>query len=180
MNSFKRTNKKSTRGMLILRILGLIVVSTIVSLLLVSPIYFLENDIDLLILIFTFPVNLIPSPYNLLGLLLLPLGLIIIAWANYALLHIGKIGLKDREPMHRPSALVVVGPYKFTRNPIYFGVLLMLIGLGIVWSSLLIFLGVVLIFLIFRYIFIKREEIILEEAFSEKYLDFKKRVRRWI
>ncbi len=105
--------------------------------------------------------------------------MLLVIWANYTLLHIGKIGLRAREPMQRPSNLVLVGPFRYTRNPIYFGCLLMLLGLVIVWSSLVVLLGLIVVYIVFRYIFIKREEIILEEEFGDEYRDFKKRVKRW-
>jgi len=102
------------------------------------------------------------------------------SWANYALLWIGRIGFKDREPMQRPSSLVLVGPYRFTRNPIYFGCLLIMLGLVIVWSSIVTALLLIVVYVIFRFVFIRREEILLEEEFGEEYREFKKRVRRWI
>jgi len=105
--------------------------------------------------------------------------MLLVIWANYALLHIGKIGLRDREPMQRPSNLVLVGPYRFTRNPIYLGGLLMLLGLVIVWSSVVTAFLLILVYIVFRYVFIKREETILEEEFGDEYRDFKKRVKRW-
>jgi protein-S-isoprenylcysteine O-methyltransferase Ste14 len=106
-------------------------------------------------------------------------GMFLVIWANYALLYIGKIGLRDREPMQSPSNLVLVGPYRFTRNPIYLGCLLMLLGLVIVWSSIVTLFFLILVYIVFRYIFIKREEIILEEEFGDEYRDFKKCVKRW-
>lgn len=179
MVDFEEMKEKYPRGMIVVQGLLMTVFATVLSLILISPMVFLDIDPILFVAIFTFPIDLIPLPYNLVGLLLMPLGLLLIAWANYTLLHIGKIGLRDREPMQRPSTLVTAGPYRFTRNPIYFGNILMLLGLVIVWSSLLVFAGMVLVYVIFIK-FIKREEIILEEEFGEGYLEFKNRVRRWI
>lgn len=82
--------------------------------------------------------------------------------------------------MQKPSNLVLVGPFRFTRNPIYFGCLLMMLGLVIVWSSLVTAFFLILVYVVFRYVFIMREEVILEEEFGEEYQDFKNRVRRWI
>ena len=106
--------------------------------------------------------------------------MLLIIWANYALLWNGRIGFKDREPMQRPSSLVLVGPYRFTRNPIYFGCLLIMLGLVIVWSSIVTTLLLIVVYVIFRFVFIRREEIILEEEFGEEYREFKKRIRRWV
>ena len=56
----------------------------------------------------------------------------------------------------------------------------MLLGLAIVWSSLVTLLCLVIVYIVLRYLFIKREEIILEEEFGDEYRDFKNRVRRWL
>jgi len=58
--------------------------------------------------------------------------------------------------------------------------LLMLLGLAIVWSSLVTLLCLVIVYIVLRYLFIKREEIILEEEFGDEYQSFKTRARRWI
>lgn len=157
----------------------MLIMSTILSLILISPFYIFDISKQILVDIFTFPADIIPQPYNLVGILMIPIGMLLLIWANYTLLHIGKISLRNREPMQRPSNLILVGPYRFTRNPIYLGALLMLLGLVVVWSSVVTAFLTFLVYIIFRFIFIKREEIILEEEFSDEYRDFKKRVRRW-
>ena len=180
MVDFDTMKKKYPRGMLIVRGLVMVVICTVLSLLLISPLYIFDIDEQAFIDFFTFPADLIPLPYNLVGIFLIPFGLLLVAWANYTLLHIGKIGLRAREPMQTPSKLVVVGTYRYSRNPIYLAVLMMLLGLVIVLSSLVVLLGLIVVYIVFRYIFIKREEIILEEAFGDEYREFKKRVRRWV
>ena len=180
MGKFEEMKEKYPRGMIVVPGLVMLIMSTILSLILISPFYFFDISEQIVVDIFTFPVDLIPQPYNLVGILMIPIGMLLLIWANYTLLHIGKIGLRNREPMQRPSSLVLVGPYKFTRNPIYLGALLMLLGLVIVWSSVVTAFLTILVYIVFRYIFIKREEIILEEEFGDEYRDFKNRVRRWI
>ena len=180
MGNFEEMKEKYPRGMIVVQGLMMLIMSTILSLILISPLYIFDISEQILVDIFTFPADLIPQPYNLVGILMIPIGMLLLIWANYTLLHIGKIGLRNREPMQRPSSLVLVGPYKFTRNPIYLGALLMLLGLVIVWSSVVTAFLTILVYIVFRYIFIKREEIILEEEFGDEYRDFKNRVRRWI
>jgi len=179
MVGFEEMKQKHPRVMLVLRGVAMVVFATILALVLISPLYVFEVDGQILIDIFTFPADIIPLPYNLVGIFLIPSGLLLVAGANYTLLHIDKIGLRAREPMQTPSTLVVVGPYGYSRNPIYLAVLMMIFGLVIVWSSLVVLLGQIVVYLVFRYIFIKREEICLEDAFGDEYRDFKKCVRRW-
>ena len=179
MVDIEKLKKKYPRAMIIVQGLGILVIATILSYILMAPFYIFDISTQILVDIFTYPADIIPHPINLIGILFIPVGMFLVIWANYALLHIGKIGLRDREPMQKPSNLVLVGPYRFTRNPIYLGNLLMLLGLVIVWSSIVTAFFFILVYIVFRYIFIKREEIILEEEFGDEYRDFKKRVKRW-
>jgi len=82
---------------------------------------------------------------------------------------------------HQGSAhLVTSGPFSFTRNPIYLGNTMLMIGIGliagIVWFILL---GPVAAFVTTK-LAIEREEQHLRARFGKKYLDYMKRVRRWI
>jgi protein-S-isoprenylcysteine O-methyltransferase Ste14 len=180
MGRFDEMKERYPRGMIVFQGLWFIVFATILSFILIAPLYIFDIDEQVLVDMFTFPPDLIPQPFNLIGLLLIPVGFLLIIWANYTLLHIGKISLRNREPMQRPSSLVLVGPYRFTRNPIYFGCLLGLLGLVIVWSSVVIAVLTIPVYIIFRNVFIKKEEMILEEEFGDEYRKFKKRVGRWI
>jgi len=78
------------------------------------------------------------------------------------------------------SSIVMSGVYRFTRNPIYLGFTLMLIGLplnsGTYWGILL---APVFIYLMNRLV-IEREEAYLEKKFGDVYTSFKSRVRRWL
>jgi protein-S-isoprenylcysteine O-methyltransferase Ste14 len=56
----------------------------------------------------------------------------------------------------------------------------MFLGLVIVWSSVVTAFLLILVYIVLRYVFIKREEVILEEEFGEEYREFKKRVRRGV
>jgi protein-S-isoprenylcysteine O-methyltransferase Ste14 len=180
MVDFKKLKKKYPRVIIILQLLWIVIFATILAFILKAIFYISGISRQIIVDVFTFPPNVIPMPYNNIGILFIPVGMFLVIWANYALLFIGKIGLRDREPMQKPSSLVLVGPYRFTRNPIYLGCLLMMFGLVIVWSSIITVFFLIVVYIIFRFVFIKREEGILEEEFGEKYLDFKKQVRRWI
>ena len=83
-------------------------------------------------------------------------------------------------PFKPTTALVVDGPYRISRNPIYLGMAALYVGLafllGILWSLLL--LPFVLIAV--DRLIIAREEPYLERKFGQDYVEYKKRVRRWI
>jgi len=179
MIDFKEMKRKYPRAMIVVKLLWSTIVATILSITLLSPFYIFDISSQIIVDVFTFPPNVIPHPYNYVGIPFVPVGLLLTIWANYALLFIGRIGFKDREPMQRPSRLVLVGPYRFTRNPIYLGCLLMVFGMVIVGSSIVAGVLLIAIYVLFRFVFVRREEVILEEEFGEEYRDFKKRVRRW-
>jgi protein-S-isoprenylcysteine O-methyltransferase Ste14 len=78
------------------------------------------------------------------------------------------------------SSIVTSGVYRFTRNPIYLGFVLILIGLplstGTYWG---IILAPVFIFCMNQFV-IEYEEVYLEKKFGDVYTSYKSRVRRWI
>jgi protein-S-isoprenylcysteine O-methyltransferase Ste14 len=78
------------------------------------------------------------------------------------------------------TAIVANGPYRFTRNPIYLGMMLGLFGLAIALDSLWLLATLVPFWLVIRYGVIAREEAYLERKFGEVYLGYKSRVRRWL
>src|SRR5207302_4755248 len=82
-------------------------------------------------------------------------------------------------PNHAASLLVVDGPYRFTRNPMYVGLALAYAGLAIMttigWA--LVFLPLLLLAL--YHFVIAREERYLSEAFGEQYLAYQQNVGRW-
>ena len=78
------------------------------------------------------------------------------------------------------SSLQTDGVYAISRNPMYVGLLFVYLGItcfiGNWWNVILIPL---LIFIMQAYV-IKREEKYLERAFGDKFIKYKKRVRRWL
>ncbi len=158
-------------------LLWIVIVATLLSIILA---YFIKLNYQLFLDVI-FPTDpFLPIPYNIVGVFFILLGFGFIIWANFTLLYIGKIGLKNREPFHVPYKLVLEGPYQFTRNPIYLGAILLVIGFAVLIGSLTILISSVLLFLLFHYCFIRWEEKKLEETFGEEYRDYKNRVRRWL
>jgi protein-S-isoprenylcysteine O-methyltransferase Ste14 len=84
------------------------------------------------------------------------------------------------KPDERPSTFIQTGPFKISRNPMYLGMTILLIGIGFVLGSVISFTGFVLFLVAMEVAFIPQEEINLQEKFGEEYLAYKKKVRRWI
>lgn len=78
------------------------------------------------------------------------------------------------------SALVVVGIYRFTRNPMYLSLLLLLLCWSIYLQNVLTIIGLPMFFFYMNRFQILPEERILESKFGVAYIDYKRRVRRWI
>jgi protein-S-isoprenylcysteine O-methyltransferase Ste14 len=124
------------------------------------------------------PMPFLPTdlPAGWLGGLVFVLALALFAWA---IVTITKAG--TNVPTNRPTTTIVEsGPYRFTRNPIYLGMFLGLIGLAIAFDNLWLLLMLVPFALVIRYGVVAREEAYLERKFGEVYRAYRSRVRRWL
>jgi protein-S-isoprenylcysteine O-methyltransferase Ste14 len=82
---------------------------------------------------------------------------------------------------HQPStALVIEGPYRFTRNPIYLGFLLIYLGLSLLGGTLWGVIAAPFLIWTVNHAVIHFEEKYLVEKFGESYRQYMSRVRQWI
>ena len=79
-----------------------------------------------------------------------------------------------------PRKFVGGGPYKFVRNPMYIGGLILLAGFGLYQRSLAILLFTVVVFALFHLYVVFVEEPGLEARFGESYFAYKQSVNRWL
>lgn len=80
----------------------------------------------------------------------------------------------------KASSLVVTGLYRFSRNPMYLGLLLVLVGIALVLGSV-VNVAVIVAFVAYITAFqIRPEEQRLTEVFGARYLSYMREVRRWI
>jgi protein-S-isoprenylcysteine O-methyltransferase Ste14 len=87
---------------------------------------------------------------------------------------------KPRPGKGNATALVTDGPYRFTRNPMYLGMTLVLLGAGLLIGSISALLGPLLFIPLITQMWIVREECWMAEAFGENYAEYRNRVRRWL
>ncbi len=100
------------------------------------------------------------------------------------------LALWARTTMHRAGthidphapALVVVshGPFRFTRNPLYLSLVLLTLGIALVFDLLWVVAMLIPVLLIIHFGVILREERYLASKFGQTYLDYKRKVRRWV
>jgi protein-S-isoprenylcysteine O-methyltransferase Ste14 len=83
-------------------------------------------------------------------------------------------------PGQQATALVTAGPYRFTRNPIYIGFVLVYFGLSIVLTSMWVLLLLFPTLVILHRGVVKREEAYLERKFGDAYRAYRARVPRWL
>ncbi len=86
------------------------------------------------------------------------------------------------DPTHpdKASKLVIVSIYKITRNPMYLGMLFLLVGFFIRLGNFYT-LPIVALYVWYITTFqIKPEEEVLSELFGNEYINYCKKVRRWI
>jgi len=83
-------------------------------------------------------------------------------------------------PNKASEHLVTTGAFSFTRNPIYLGNTLMMVGVGMISGIAWFILLAVAAAFITQKLAIEREEKHLDARFGKKYFDYKKRVRRWL
>ena len=83
-------------------------------------------------------------------------------------------------PMRPSSALVVAGPYRFTRNPMYLGMALLTVALGLWLNTWWVIILLVPALLVIKRFVIDREEAYLRRRFGAEYEAYTRDVRRWL
>lgn len=107
-------------------------------------------------------------------LLLLGVALVVVAAGLF------KLKGTTVDPTKEPGKLVADGIYRFSRNPMYLGMLLSLVGFQFVSNSVAGFVFPATFFLYVDKVIIPREEGVMEGVFGEAYRKYKSRTRRWI
>jgi protein-S-isoprenylcysteine O-methyltransferase Ste14 len=110
------------------------------------------------------------------GVVLVLVGLGLIAWSFVTMRAHGE----HPEPGHPTKTLVVSGPFKRTRNPIYVGFLLIAAGLAVAVNALAVLVAAFVGAVALTVLVIRREEAYLTLVFGDAYIEYIGRTRRWI
>ena len=117
------------------------------------------------------------QPQQIVGLLVFMIGFAAMTYCIYLFAVDGRGTLS---PFDRTQKLVVKGLYRFSRNPMYVGVIGMLIGESIFFQGYLLWIYTLLVFILFNGFIFFIEEPRLKKDFGEDYLNYCRKVRRWI
>ena len=143
----------------------------------IPPLVYLAGLVVGLIVTAWIPTRLVPAASAwLLGGILVLCGVIL---AAAALTRFRGAGTTIR-PDRAASQLVVAGPYRLSRNPMYVSLAAIYLGIAIGAQSLWALLLLPVVLAIIQRRVIEREEAFLERRFDAAYRDYRTRVRRWL
>jgi protein-S-isoprenylcysteine O-methyltransferase Ste14 len=143
---------------------------------LLPPVYFLAAIISMAALHFLLPiVRILPAAYSSSAVVIL-VGMSLILWAVRLFVKAGTA----IKPFEASTKMIVSGPYRWSRNPIYLGMVIILFGIGVGLGTLTPFAIVPLFVWLIQKNFIAHEEAMLDKSFGPAYAEYKKRIRRWL
>ena len=140
----------------------------VLVLILVSSNYFSSKKIDLIHL---------PNQ-DLISIIILLIGVLILI--NPIFKFIKSKTTIDPIKFKKVNKLIISGIYKYSRNPMYLGLLMIVISTSIFFLNILSITTPFLFYCWINRFQIKREEIFLTEKFGEEYMSYKTKTRRWI
>lgn len=120
--------------------------------------------------------NIIESPYDLI------IWLPIIILASYLIIssHLFLMKNNTTEKYDKSTCVVQNLLYKYSRNPMYLGFLLLLIGIVFFLGNMISFIAPIFFFSIINWMFIPYEEEKMTKELWKDYLEYKGKVRRWV
>jgi len=97
-------------------------------------------------------------------------------------LGFGMFATNKQSPSVHASAAKVYksGIYAYSRNPLYLSLVLLMLALSLFFDKVWIAIMILPVIIIVNKFVIEKEETYMEDKFGDDYLDYKKKVRRWI
>ena len=141
------------------------------------PIYFFVSIMLMIALHYLAPFHqLLTTPLSYAGGLFVVVGVCIVAVAASSFSRVGT----PIVPFEKSTEVVTSGLFRFSRNPMYLGMVMALVGVALLLGSATPFIPIPIFVCLIQYQFISREEAFLEKLFGDDYLVYKGKVRRWI
>jgi protein-S-isoprenylcysteine O-methyltransferase Ste14 len=141
------------------------------------PTYFFASLIVMFGLHLLFAISkVIQFPWNLFGIIPLALGGILNLIADKDFKKVGT----TVKPFEESSVLLTTGVFRLSRNPMYLGMVLILVGVALLLGSLSPYIIAIVFALLMHFVFIIPEERALEARFGKEYLEYQQNVREWL
>ena len=140
----------------------------ILVIILITSIYFSSDKLDL-----------ISIPYRtLFSIVILSIGILVII--NPVVKFIKSKTTVNPVEFKNVEKLVTSGIFKYSRNPMYLGMIMIIISTTVYYLNFYSLLTPFIFYFWINRFQIKREEVFLEEKFGQEYLSYKTKTRRWI
>jgi len=117
------------------------------------------------------PMNFMPG--FLIGMIVIIFALFWIGFAQFTMGKFWRIGLNEKH-----DNLITEGPFEFSRNPIYAGMIFLMFGHFLLTPNVYLIIISLFTFIVFE-IQIRVEEEHLKNIFKDRYLDYQNKVRRY-
>jgi protein-S-isoprenylcysteine O-methyltransferase Ste14 len=121
-------------------------------------------------------IHFMVHPIRWVGMLLVVAGILMASWHARLFRRIKT----QINTFHEPGQLTTEGLFARTRNPMYLGMLMCLIGVSITLGSLSPIIGLVIFGLLLQCWYIPFEEAAMARKFGDQYLDYQRKVPRWL
>jgi len=123
-----------------------------------------------------FPLPLVPEGAGMVGPGLIVAGVVLSCWGAATLRARGT----SIVPIRPTTRLVTDGPYRFSRNPMYLGLLSIFVGVALVKQLLWAVVLVPALLLMITVLVARKEEAYLAQKFGAEYRRYRTTVRRWL
>jgi protein-S-isoprenylcysteine O-methyltransferase Ste14 len=141
------------------------------------PTYLLAAIVLMAVLHFLLPLRrVLTFPWRLLGIVPFLVGVALNLAADRQFTRHGT----TVKPFERSTSLITTGVYRISRNPMYLGFVLILLGIAVFLGSLSPFFITVVFAVLMDFVFIQTEERMIATEFGEAWLAYKAMVRKWV
>lgn len=121
-------------------------------------------------------IRFLQPPISYIGIILIIVGLAITVTIRKMFSRIDT----EIHTFKKPRQLAQTGLFKISRNPIYLGFTISLIGIWVLTGNLIGIIGVLIFFLASNFWYIPYEEKVMEKEFGDEYRIYKSKARRWV
>ena len=143
------------------------------------PLLFLALVLTAFLAQWVFPINLMFFKWSTRILIGIPISMVsgLIALNALMIMRKNKTAISFKNPT---TKFIVEGSFRFTRNPLYLSLLLVMVSIVVMTNSAWHLIALVGLFLFFNFWVVPYEEKYLEKSFGEEYIQYKNGVRRWV